>query len=130
MSTIEVRILEKAFTEFRNFSKPVRTKFAFIFNAIESGFGNRNIPRSKFKKLSGNEIFEARVKHNGQVYRGLSAFVGSNLISVVFLKKKSQKLPIKELNKAMRRFELYQHYLQQNENNKSKTIDRKRVPNP
>lgn len=60
-------------------------------------------------KKIGRNLFEIRVKVNGE-YRGFYAYVLNNVIVILhFFKKKSQKSPLRDLRLAERRLNDYKH---------------------
>jgi len=65
---------------------------------------NVDLPKSKFKKLSGADLFELRVKSRDSIYRGIGGFLKPDFVIVLFFKKKSQKTPLSILLKAQKRY--------------------------
>ncbi len=59
------------------------------------------VPIQYFKKLSGQELWEARVSHAGHGYRFLGVWEKGALIILTHgFSKKTQKTPVQEINKA------------------------------
>jgi len=99
---MEVFYHRKALKELSYFDASVRTKFHKIFAIIEEC--GKRLPTKQFKKIVNTDLFEARVKHRNETYRGIGGFVKPNFIVVLFFQKKTQKTPVKELKKAIKRY--------------------------
>lgn len=100
-----VLIDKRAEKELEKFSRPVQLKFQALFEILEED-GKLEEPFGK--KLSGKEdLFEIRVRQNGQ-WRALYTYLGKNSIIILCaFVKKTQKTPIMELNKAIKRLADY-----------------------
>lgn len=77
----------------------VRTKFSEILRELEE-FGVISYPNGR--KLQGYDLYEMRVKHEG-IYRGIYCFWSGKIMVLSFFKKKTQKTPLREIQKALRR---------------------------
>lgn len=97
--TIEIIILEDAADLLRSLNQQAREKIIRNMNRVKKGERNNEI----FKKLGDSEIWEFRAQSNGISYR-LFSFWDARTNSLVVVThgvvKKTQKTPIKELNKA------------------------------
>ena len=95
----------KAEKELSKFPRVVKLKFKGLFEILES---TGHLEQPFAKKLSGrNDLFELRVRHDGQ-WRALYSYIKNN--SVIILSafhKKTQQTPQKELNKAYKRLQVY-----------------------
>ncbi|MBU3979562.1 type II toxin-antitoxin system RelE/ParE family toxin [Patescibacteria group bacterium] len=96
-----VLIDKRAEKELRKFSRTVQLKFQALFEILEED-GKLEEPFGK--KLSGRiDLFEIRVRQNGQ-WRALYAYIGKDSIIILCaFAKKTQKTPIIELDKAIKR---------------------------
>lgn len=100
-----VLIDKRAEEELKKFSRPVQLKFQALFEILEED-GKLEEPFGK--KLSGKgNLFEIRVKQGGQ-WRALYAYIDENSIIILCaFVKKTQKTPIMELDKAIKRLTDY-----------------------
>jgi phage-related protein len=98
MRTVKLLFHSKALKEFKKLNRKVRNRFNRVFTFIVN---KKKLPRSKFKKITGTNLFEVRIRSNKQAYRGIGGFIKPNFAIVLFFKKKSQKIPQKELRKAI-----------------------------
>lgn len=91
----------RAEKELKRFTRQIQLKFQAFFEILEHD-GKLEEPFGK--KLSGKEhLFEVRVKHQGQ-WRAIYAYKNEKIIIVLSaFAKKTQKTPIKELEKARKR---------------------------
>ncbi|MBT3302643.1 MAG: type II toxin-antitoxin system RelE/ParE family toxin [Bacteroidetes bacterium] len=79
----------------------VKTKFQYVFELIKQV---EMVPRKFLAPMKGYEgLFEIRVEFQSNIYRVFCCFDEGNLVVLFngFLKK-SQKTPMKEIEKAMR----------------------------
>ena len=104
-----VLIDRRAQKELKSFSRPVQLKFQALFEILEEE-GRLEEPFGK--KLSGTiNLFEARVKHQGQ-WRSLYAYVyKDSIIILCAFSKKTQRTPLKELERAKNRLADYKEGL-------------------
>lgn len=79
----------------------VRNRFWAV--AKELGDGSR-VKRNKFKKVVGTELYELRVKTGSGIFRGLCVPKGKKLILLSFFRKKTNKIPIREINLVINRY--------------------------
>lgn len=96
-----VEINEKANEELLAFSDEVQARFIALFKILEmDGF-----LKEPFAKRLNKDIFEIRVKHQGQ-WRAIYAYLKSDKIIILSaFSKKTQKTPLKELKKAEKRLQ-------------------------
>lgn len=99
-----LEITELAFKELKTFSPIIQAKFLALFNILErDGF-----LKEPFAKRLTKEIFEVRVKHQGQ-WRGLYAYLSQNRVIILSaFHKKTAKTPLNELRKAEKRLRRHQ----------------------
>ena len=70
-----------------------------------SNEGKLDLPKAK---RINSELFEIRVKHEGE-YRGLYAYIVNNRILILlFFRKKTQKTPIKFIKTSIKRLQKYE----------------------
>ncbi|NCO12558.1 MAG: hypothetical protein AUJ41_00425 [Candidatus Pacebacteria bacterium CG1_02_43_31] len=85
------------------FSIEVRAKFNDLFEIL-SKVGKLEMP---FAKKIGNQLFEIRIKHRVQ-WRAIYAYILKNQVVILSaFQKKTQKIPKKELTKALKRLKKY-----------------------
>jgi phage-related protein len=101
---LNINIIDKAQSEFNKLPIPVQKKFNFLFTNKEAG---RELASSKFKKLVNTNLFEFRVKHDSNIYRGIGAIDKEDLLLTVFFKKKTQKTPKDIIKIAYQRFKRF-----------------------
>ena len=90
--------------ELKDFSEEVQLEFEAYFKILQLE-GKLDFPQAK--KVT-KDIFEIRVKSKGE-YRGFYAYIGkSDIVILHFFRKKTQKIPIKDLKIAQRRLKLYE----------------------
>ncbi len=65
-----------------------------------SYFGTLKYPESR--KLSGYDLYELRVRENG-MYRCIYVYKNDDIVILCAFKKKTQKTPLREIQKAVRR---------------------------
>ncbi len=99
-----IRIDKKAAKEIKQFPALVQAKLKGSLLILERD-GKLEEP---FAKKIDKEIFEIRVKSQGQ-WRALYAYILESMVIVLSaFQKKTQKTPIDELEKARRRLKEYQ----------------------
>ena len=90
--------------ELKDFSEEVQLEFEAYFKILQLE-GKLDFPQAK--KVT-KDVFEIRVKLKGE-YRGFYAYIGkSDIVILHFFRKKTQKIPIKDLKIARRRLKLYE----------------------
>lgn len=96
-----VELDEKANEELLTFSDEVQARFIALFKILEKdGF-----LKEPFAKRLNKDIFEIRVKYQGQ-WRAIYAYLKSDKIIILSaFSKKTQKTPLKELKKAEKRLQ-------------------------
>jgi len=95
---------KRARKELNKFTKPVQVKFEALFKLYRKT-GKLDFPDSR--KVH-NKLFELRIKYRGQ-FRGFYSYIKkTNIITLHFFKKKTQKTPIKNLKTARRRLKQYE----------------------
>jgi phage-related protein len=97
---MRVLLTSKSKKELLSFPEEIYSKFTNYFDILEK---DRSLGNKYFKKLSGTNLFEFRVKAKSGIYRGLAGKIKPNLVVVVFFKKKTQKTPLKEIKTALYR---------------------------
>ncbi|OGC44290.1 hypothetical protein A3J98_00560 [candidate division WS6 bacterium RIFOXYC1_FULL_33_10] len=85
--------------ELFKFPKLVRHSFDELFGELSS-LGSLPYPESR--KLSGYDLFELRVRLNG-VYRCIYYYKKDYIVILSAFKKKTQKTPLREIQKAVKR---------------------------
>ena len=90
--------------ELRGFGEEVQLEFEAYFKILELE-GKLDFPHAR--KIS-RDLFEIRIRLQGE-YRCFYAYIGKlDIIILHFLRKKTQKTPIKDLKLAQRRLKLYE----------------------
>lgn len=103
---MKVLLLDFARKEFSTLDLDIQEKFGGVFRLIQ----NRKIlDPTVFKKLSGSELYEVRVKHNTNIYRAVGGIQKSKYIIVLFFQKKTQRTPIAIIKLANKRFGIYRN---------------------
>ena len=98
-----IEVDSNANKELKAFSQEVQTKFVALFTILE----NEGFLKEPFVKRIDDELFEMRVKFEGQ-WRALYAYVDGNRIIVLSaFNKKTQKTPKQEVDKAKKRLRRY-----------------------
>ncbi len=98
---MEVLILEKAKLELLKFNKAVINKFDLDFKELQD---KGKLDDTRFKKLRGYDLYELRVKHKSNIFRGICGYIKSGLLIVIFFQKKTQKTPIRFIEVANKRY--------------------------
>jgi len=99
---MEIIYHSKALEEFEIQEFEIREKFSTVYELIIYGH-SRN--KKKFKKIKRTILFELRVKHLKLIYRGLGAYYKKNyFVNLVFFQKKSQKIPLRFIKLALKRY--------------------------
>lgn len=92
---------EKAVDELCELDEEVKKKFTNLLEYLKNG---HTLSRNKFKSIGKTSLFELRVKHDSQIYRGLGRFASNSFLVLLFFNKKSQKLPRKIILKIEQRY--------------------------
>lgn len=95
-----VRFHSAAKKEFSKLDFHVRDKFNKIIRTYSVG---EDLTRNKYKEFRGLDLFEFRVKHDGNIYRALVGRINSISVIVLFFSKKSQKTPKRYIDTAKKR---------------------------
>jgi phage-related protein len=95
----EILIDYNAKKEVLSLTKPIQKKFELLINELRT-FGNLRYPDGK--KLSNFDLFEMRIK-KGEIYRGIYCYQEDYIVILSFFKKKSQRTPQNEIQKALKR---------------------------
>lgn len=95
----EILIDYNAKKELLSLTKPIQKEFELLINELRT-FGTLRYPNAK--KLSNFDLFEMRIK-KGEIYRGIYCYQKEEIVILSFFKKKSQKTPEKEIQKALKR---------------------------
>lgn len=100
-----VLLYPNAQKELLQFPRQVQLKFKALIEILTEE-GKLEPPYAK--KLSGSDdLFEIRVKHQGQ-WRALYAYIeSSNVLILTAFAKKTQKTPVGQLVKAKKRLQVY-----------------------
>lgn len=96
---IKVILLDEALNFIRSLQLKVQEKIVYNYKKIENGL----IDKELFKKLDNSEIWELRTLYNGNCYRLFSFWdtdAETYVIATHGIVKKSQKTPVKEIEKA------------------------------
>lgn len=96
---IKVILLDEALNFIRSLPLKVQEKIVYNYKKIENGL----IDKELFKKLDNSEIWELRTLYNGNCYRLFSFWdtdAETYVIATHGIVKKSQKTPVKEIEKA------------------------------
>jgi phage-related protein len=94
-----VLIHSNAQKEIKELKKKIRKEFYQLFKELHSS-GRLEYPKSK--KLRNYDLFEIRI-HNQGAYRGIYCYYNKDIVVLSVFRKKSQKTPQKEINKAIKR---------------------------
>lgn len=98
-----IKIDYRAERELNKFSEAVYYKFEGLIRILRAQ-GEIDFPEGK--KI-GRNLFEIRIKLNGE-YRGFYAYIGLEKIIILhFFKKKSQRTPMKDVKVSERRLKEY-----------------------
>lgn len=96
---------KRAGRELAKFSRQVQFRFQALFELLAKD-GKLEEPFAK-KLVGVRNLFEIRVKHNGQ-WRALYAYIEGNVVVILSaFAKKTQKTPLIELEKATKRMQEY-----------------------
>jgi len=95
----EIYALDNAKDELASLPKNVQKEFGELINEIKE-YGYLEYPEGK--KLSGYDLFEMRIIDES-IYRGIYCYSGDAVIILSFFKKKTQKTPLREIQKALKR---------------------------
>lgn len=101
MVSKKILINIKAQKEISKFPKPVRIKLIAYLETLKEE-GKLEKP---FAKKINTDLYEIRIRNKGQ-WRVIYAYIHKNTVIVLSaFKKKTQKIPIKEINKAQNRLQ-------------------------
>jgi phage-related protein len=89
----------KAQKELFKFDKKVQDKFREVFKAVE----NEEMLPSHLTRSINKQVFEYRIKYNTNTYRAIAGEIKEGIVVVLFYKKKTQKLPLREKKTAIER---------------------------
>ena len=95
----QLYIESNARKELSTFPISIRKDFGALIKELKA-FGTLQYPDSR--KLSGYNLFEMRVK-KGEIYRCIYCYIKDNIVILSAFKKKTQKTPLREIQKALRR---------------------------
>lgn len=95
----KVFLEHRADKEMHKLPKPIRDEFDVLF-AILHNTGSLSYPQGR--KLSSYDLFEIRVKRQN-IYRCIYCYYKDSIVILSAFQKKSQKTPIKEIEKALNR---------------------------
>jgi phage-related protein len=94
----------KAYKEYKKLPEKVKPFVRELIQELENQ-GKLNEPDGK--KIKGSNLFEIRVKCEG-IWRGFYAYIHKNEIVILsFFHKKTQKTPLREIEKANKRLKKY-----------------------
>jgi phage-related protein len=95
-----INLLAEAKKFIKSCDQPVKDKFVRYINYVEGGV----VRKEYFKKLSGTEIWEFRVKEAKNIYRLLAFMDGGEkptwVVCTHGFQKKSEETPAKEIKRA------------------------------
>ncbi|MFC0874976.1 type II toxin-antitoxin system RelE/ParE family toxin [Saccharicrinis sp. FJH2] len=98
----EIRFYEKYFIEFYlSLDSAVQEKIEYVFKVIRTV---DRIPQKFLKHIENTDgLYEIRIKVGSDIYRVFSCFDEGKIV-ILFngFQKKSQKIPGKEINKALK----------------------------
>lgn len=98
-----VELDENANNELRKFTPEVQAKFMALFSILEK----HGFLKEPFAKRLNQNLFEIRVKHEGQ-WRATYAYLDEDRVIILSaFNKKTQKTPLNELKKAEKRLRRY-----------------------
>lgn len=100
MERFKVIIMDEAVDFIRSLPDPAKKKISYNIERAKT-----TVDSEVFKKLTGTDIWELRTKCNGMAYRLLSFWDKHQNAFVVVthgIEKKTQKTPLKEIEKATR----------------------------
>ena len=98
---MKIYLTEKAHKEKDSLGYAVSSKFDTLFEKATKG---SELSKKDYKKLAGySNLCEFRVKHNTNIYRGLGGFIKKDVFVVLFIRKKSQRLPRNVIKKVQNR---------------------------
>lgn len=112
-SEIKVILLEDAETFITSLPLDVRKKIEYVIMRIIHGDRDEQI----FKKLTSTNIWEIRVRHMRMCYRIFAfwdKFTNSLIVCTHGLVKKTQKTPIKEIDRAEKIMDQYYRKYERN----------------
>ncbi len=89
----------KAEKDIQTLPTPVREAFDELFSLLHK-YGSLSYPQAR--KLSNYNLFELRVKQKN-LYRCIYCYHNNSIVILSVFKKKSQKTPLKEIEKAKKR---------------------------
>jgi phage-related protein len=101
---LKILILDKAQNDFDKLPFLVQEKFNTLFRGL---INETILDSTKFKKLKGLNLYEFRVKHDTNIYRGIGGIIKPNLLVTIFFKKKTQGIPDNQLKTALSRYKKY-----------------------
>jgi phage-related protein len=101
---VVVLILDKARKELYELPKEAQEKFNSLFIGMNNEF---RLDLNKFKKLRNFNLYEFRVKHNSNIYRGIGGYSYKIFVLSLIFQKKSQKIPLREIKTALTRYKKY-----------------------
>ncbi len=95
----QLYIESNARKELSSFPIAIRKGFGVLIKELKA-FGTLQYPDSR--KLSGYNLFEMRVKKGG-TYRCIYCYIKDDIVILSAFKKTTQKTPLREIQKAVRR---------------------------
>lgn len=91
--------LDSAKEEYSLFPDKVKAKINFLIDELRS-LGTLSYPDAR--KLKGYDLYEMRIKDE-EIYRMIYCYVGLDVVVLSGFKKKTQKTPLREIRKALKR---------------------------
>jgi phage-related protein len=95
----EIYLDQAARKELLSLPKPIQEQFEQLIEELGL-YGFLRYPEAK--KLSGYDLFEIRVRRKN-IYRCIYAYIDRDIVLLSFFKKKSNRTPNKEIQKALKR---------------------------
>ncbi|HAM37433.1 MAG: hypothetical protein UR96_C0015G0005 [candidate division WS6 bacterium GW2011_GWC1_36_11] len=85
--------------EINLFPDDIREEMYLLFSEL-SDYGFLEYPNAK--KLSGTDLFEVRVNHNG-AWRCIYAYTQNHIVLLSAFRKKTMRTPLREINICLQR---------------------------
>ncbi|MDQ6985186.1 MAG: type II toxin-antitoxin system RelE/ParE family toxin [Candidatus Dojkabacteria bacterium] len=98
---MKVLVTEKAQREKDSLGHLIASRFDTLFGKLNSG---QDLSTKDFKKLKGyKQLYEFRIKQNTNIYRAIGGMIKKDVLIVLFIKKKSNKLSLNVFNTVLKR---------------------------
>lgn len=100
-ANMEVLFHLRAEEEYWNLKISVQNKFDLLFKEFTD---RKRLSKENFKKIVNSDLFEFRARQRGDIFRAIGGFIKPNFVIVLIFQKKTNKLPMKEFEKAIKRY--------------------------